>query len=148
MKIVFDIKQACLSNANPLVLTERREHAKLLHELLLNEEIEAVLLYGSMKAKERNEANLGLSTAKVIVATGKYIGEGFDLPKLDTLFLAMPIAWKGTLAQYAGRLHREHEGKTAVTIIDYVDTNLPMLARMYKKREKGYLAMGYNINFK
>lgn len=146
MKIVYDIKQVCLANANPLVLTERREHAKLLHELLLNEGMEAVLLYGSMKAKERNEANLRLSTAEVIVATGKYIGEGFDLPKLDTLFLAMPIAWKGTLAQYAGRIHREYEGKTAVTIIDYVDTNLPMLARMYKKREKGYLAMGYKIN--
>lgn len=60
----------------------------------------------------------------------------------------MPIAWKGTLAQYAGRIHREYEGKSAVTIIDYVDTNLPMLARMYKKREKGYLAMGFNINSK
>lgn len=145
MKIVFDIKQACLANANPLVLTERREHAKLLHELLLNEGIEVALLYGSMKAKERKEANLKLSTAEVIVATGKYIGEGFDLPKLDTLFLAMPIAWKGTLAQYAGRLHREHEGKTAVTIVDYVDINLPMLERMFKKREKSYKNMGYII---
>ena len=147
MKIIDDIKQAASSKRNSLVLTERREHAKLLHELLFAQGLVSVLLYGSMKAKERDEANSNLSNTQVIVATGKYIGEGFDLPKLDTLFLAMPIAWKGTLAQYAGRIHREYEGKTAVTIIDYVDINLPMLVRMYKKREKGYLAMGYNINY-
>ncbi|WP_219899640.1 hypothetical protein [Zobellella taiwanensis] len=79
------------------------------------------------------------------MATGKYIGEGFDLPRLDTLFLALPIAWKGTLAQYAGRLHREATGKQSVTIYDYVDTGLPMLLRMFHKREKGYLAMGYRF---
>lgn len=71
----------------------------------------------------------------------------FDLPKLDTLFLTMPIAWKGTLAQYAGRLHREAVGKDLVTIFDYVDASLPMLMRMFKKREKGYQAMVYEVNF-
>ncbi len=80
-------------------------------------------------------------------ATGKYVGEGFDLPRLDTLFLAMPIAWKGTLAQYAGRIHRESEGKTQVTIHDYVDCALPMLQRMFKKREKSYKAMGYALEY-
>lgn len=75
------------------------------------------------------------------------MGEGFDLPRLDTLFLAMPISWKGSLAQYAGRIHRESEGKEKVTIFDYVDTSLPMLPRMFQKREKGYKAMGYSISY-
>ncbi len=83
----------------------------------------------------------------MIVATGKYVGEGFDLPRLDTLFLTMPIAWKGSLAQYAGRIHREAEGKDVVTIFDYVDASLPMLKRMFHKREKGYKAMGYQLSF-
>ena len=88
-----------------------------------------------------------LPTAQVVVATGKYVGEGFDLPRLDTLFLAMPIAWKGSLAQYAGRIHRESDGKERVTIHDYVDCSLPMLQRMFNKREKSYKAMGYQISF-
>jgi superfamily II DNA or RNA helicase len=98
-----------------------------------------------MKAKDRVNMSKRLDDSQVIIATGKFIGEGFDLPKLDALFLAMPIAWKGTLAQYAGRIHREYEGKQVVTIFDYVDTNLPMLARMFTKREKGYKNMGYTI---
>ena len=79
----------------------------------------------------------------VIVATGKYIGEGFDEPRLDTLFLTMPISWKGTLAQYAGRLHRNCEGKSEVCIHDYADIFVPMLDRMYHKRISGYLELGY-----
>ena len=77
-----------------------------------------------------------LIDAQVLVATGKYIGEGFDLPRLDTLFLALPISWKGTLAQYAGRIHRLAEGKERVVIYDYVETRLPMLVRMYRRRCK------------
>ena len=100
-----------------------------------------------MRAKERKAANEQLGDAQVIVATGKYVGEGFDLPKLDTLFLALPIAWKGSLAQYAGRIHRESEGKDLVTIYDYVDSSIPMLERMFKKREKGYKTMGYQISY-
>ena len=92
-------------------------------------------------------ANELIETAQAIVATGKYIGEGFDLPRLDTLFLAMPIAWKGLLTQYAGRIHRESEGKESVTIFDYVDSSIPMLERMFRKREKGYKAMGYQLTF-
>ncbi len=98
-----------------------------------------------MRTKERKVANEQLADAQVVVATGKYVGEGFDLPKLDTLFLSMPIAWKGSLAQYAGRIHRESNGKDKVTIFDYVDASLPMLQRMFNKREKGYKAMGYQI---
>lgn len=79
----------------------------------------------------------------VVIATGKYVGEGFDCPRLDTLFLTLPIAWKGTIAQYAGRLHRDYIGKKEVRIYDYVDLHVPMLERMYQKRLKGYAAIGY-----
>ena len=80
-----------------------------------------------------------------LLATGKLVGEGFDHPPLDTLVLAMPVSWKGTLVQYAGRLHRKHHGKTEVRIMDYVDRDVPMLARMFERRMRGYRAMGYVV---
>lgn len=104
-----------------------------------------MLLRGAMGTKERKLAMGMLNSAQVIVATGKYIGEGFDLPKLDTLFLVMPISWKGSLVQYVGRIQRQFEGKDRVIVFDYLDTSLPMLCRMYQKRAKGYAAMGYQI---
>ena len=82
---------------------------------------------------------------RVLVATGQFLGEGFDYPRLDTLFLAMPISWRGRIAQYAGRLHRLHEGKCEVRIYDYADLNVPLLARMFDKRCEGYSAIGYAI---
>ncbi|MFL7794842.1 MAG: DEAD/DEAH box helicase, partial [Anaerolineae bacterium] len=82
---------------------------------------------------------------RVVVATGKLVGEGFDHPPLDTLILAMPVSWKGTLQQYAGRLHREHSTKSDVRIIDFVDIGHPALIRMWNKRQRGYQAMGYRI---
>jgi superfamily II DNA or RNA helicase len=81
----------------------------------------------------------------VLLATGRLIGEGFDHPPLDTLVLAMPISWKGTLQQYAGRLHREHADKQDVRIYDYAETDQPQLNRMWDKRQRGYRAMGYEI---
>ena len=81
----------------------------------------------------------------LVIATGKYVGEGFDCPRLDTLLLTVPVAWKGTVAQYAGRLHRNYPGKAEVRIYDYVDIHVPVLERMYQKRLKGYAAMGYQI---
>ncbi len=83
---------------------------------------------------------------RVLLATGKLVGEGFDHPPLDTLVLAMPVSWKGTLQQYAGRLHREHASKTDVRIIDFVDTGHPALLRMWDKRQRGYRAMGYRVD--
>lgn len=146
-RIVDDVIEKITDEKHPLVLTERREHAELINRLLNQSGIDSVILRGAMRAKERKAATEQLPTAQVVVATGKYVGEGFDLPRLDTLFLAMPIAWKGSLAQYAGRIHREVEGKKQVTIYDYVDVSLPMLQRMFSKREKGYKAMGYQIHF-
>jgi very-short-patch-repair endonuclease len=82
---------------------------------------------------------------RVLLATGRYIGEGFDDPRLDTLFLTLPVSWQGTIAQYVGRLHRLHDGKTEVRVYDYADLNVPMLARMFDRRCAGYEAVGYTV---
>nr|VFJ90650.1 MAG: hypothetical protein BECKLFY1418A_GA0070994_101242 [Candidatus Kentron sp. LFY] len=148
LRIVDDVAATIEAERHPLVLTERREHAERLAETLMERGIRAVVLRGAMRARECEIANEQLSKTQVIVATGKYIGEGFDLPRLDTLFLALPISWKGSLVQYAGRIHRESSGKTRVIVYDYVDSSLPMLERMYRKRERGYKAMGYEIREK
>lgn len=108
------------------------------------------LLLGSGKQKEKREKLAALRAVPageslVVVATGKYIGEGFDEPRLDTILLTMPVSWKGTLAQYAGRLHRSYEGKQEVRIYDYVDVHIPVLERMYHKRLKGYPELGYSV---
>jgi superfamily II DNA or RNA helicase len=100
-----------------------------------------------MSAGERRAAESALRAGdnqeRLILATGRYIGEGFDDQRLDTLFLTMPISWKGTLAQYVGRLHRQHNGKTEVLVVDYVDEMVPVLARMAAKRRTGYRSLGY-----
>jgi len=146
--IIADILSMVAQQRHPIVLTERREHAQLLGELLFKEGIRFQLLRGAMSAKERDQATAELDDTQVIVATGKYIGEGFDLPKLDTLFLVLPISWKGSLVQYVGRIQRQFEGKDKVIVFDYLDSSLPMLERMYKKRLKGYEALGYSITEK
>jgi superfamily II DNA or RNA helicase len=104
-----------------------------------------------MTPAERRAAAAALASIpdgepRLLIATGRYIGEGFDDARLDTLFLAMPVSWKGTLVQYAGRLQRLHPGKTEVRIYDYVDRDVPMLARMFEKRRRGYRAIGYDRN--
>jgi len=142
-RIINDVLACIKQSKHPIVLTERREHAETVHAMLQERGIDSVVLKGAMRASERKAVEEKLPNAQVVVATGKYVGEGFDLPRLDTLLLAMPIAWKGSLTQYAGRIHRESDGKERVTIHDYVDCSLPMLQRMFKKREKSYKAMGY-----
>ena len=102
-----------------------------------------------MKTKDRRAviAQLSMipeSEERLVLATGRFIGEGFDDARLDTLFLAMPVSWKGTLVQYAGRLHRKHHAKTEVRVMDYVDRSVLMLERMFEKRMRGYRAMGYS----
>jgi superfamily II DNA or RNA helicase len=82
---------------------------------------------------------------RVLLATGRYIGEGFDDARLDTLFLALPISWHGTLQQYVGRLHRLHDNKREVIVYDYMDGTVPVLCKMYEKRVRGYQAVGYKI---
>ena len=134
-----------------LVLTERTDHLEAINTALEGRVGNLFTLHGRMSKKRRNlligelEA-LPPDAPRVLLATGKLIGEGFDHPPLDTLVLAMPISWKGTLQQYAGRLHREHASKTDVRIIDFVDAGHPALLRMWDKRQRGYRAMGYRMN--
>jgi superfamily II DNA or RNA helicase len=146
--IVNDVLRCHEAGRHCLVLTERTEHVKMLAKMLSQNNPNVIALTGGMSAKETTAllgkiAATAQDEALTIVATGKLIGEGFDEPRLDTLFLAMPISWKGTLQQYAGRLHRIYEGKKEVQIYDYVDVRVRMLERMYSKRLRGYAAIGY-----
>lgn len=131
-----------------LVLTERTDHLERLQQMLEGAVKSLFVLHGRLGRKARAAQLTALDTLasdapRVVLATGRLVGEGFDHPALDTLVLAMPIAWKGTLQQYAGRLHREHAGKTGVRVLDYVDGGHPVLLRMWEKRQRGYRAMGY-----
>ena len=126
------------------------EHVSLLAELIKPLCKHVIVLTGSASAKEKHEIELSLKSVlptepMVIVASLKYISEGFDLPRLDTLFLAQPVSYKGLVAQYTGRLHRDYEGKTDVQVYDYVDIRQPMCETMYKRRLRGYAAVGYKV---
>ena len=146
--IVSDVKKTVAEGRFPLILTERKEHLAIL-EVMLKPHIENLgVLSGGIGIKERRKIFDKLNSydvSKAILATGAYIGEGFDDPRLDTLFIAMPIAFKGKVIQYAGRLHRKHHTKTDIRIYDYVDRKVSVLAAMYKKRLKAYKTMGYEI---
>lgn len=146
--IVEDICKAVNTGRTPIILTNRTAHVSVLAEKLKATIKNVISLTGAGTTREKREAMQRLQTIPdseqlVIVATGKYIGEGFDYPRLDTLFLALPILWKGLLTQYAGRLHREYEGKKDVRIYDYIDIHEPICDSMYRKRLKGYAAIGY-----
>lgn len=146
--IVEDICKAVNTGRTPIILTNRTAHVSVLAEKLKATIKNVISLTGAGTTREKREAMQRLQTIPdseqlVIVATGKYVGEGFDYPRLDTLFLALPISWKGLLTQYAGRLHREYEGKKDVRIYDYIDIHEPICDSMYKKRLKGYAAIGY-----
>ena len=147
-QIVDDVLMAMEEGRSPILLTERKEHLKQLHNRLKGFVRNIVILRGGRSAKQRREvdaqlASIPVTEERLLLATGRYIGEGFDDARLDTLFLALPVSWKGTLVQYAGRLHRLHPTKREVRIVDYVDSKVPMLARMFEKRLVGYRAMGY-----
>jgi len=146
--ILDDVRKALQQKRSPILLTERKDHLAFFAESLREEVRNLIVLHGGMGAKERRNimAKLGAipdGEERLILATGRYIGEGFDDARLDTLFLALPFSWKGMLVQYAGRLHRTHSEKTEVQIYDYVDSAVPMLAKMQAKRMRGFKAMGY-----
>lgn len=148
--IAAQIENAFNQGRKVLVLTERTEHLDAIQAALTGKIPSLFILHGRMPKKLRTtlitELNaLSPDEPRVLLATGKLVGEGFDHPPLDTLVLAMPISWAGTLQQYAGRLHREHATKTDVRVIDFVDTGHPALLRMWDKRQRGYRAMGYKI---
>jgi superfamily II DNA or RNA helicase len=148
--IVEDVIAAVQANRFPVLLTERREHLETLAELLKQRVAHVFVMKGGMGKKQRKLlaeqiANLPTDQSRVILATGRYLGEGFDDERLDTLFLALPISWRGTLTQYAGRLHRLNATKKEVIIHDYVDFEVPVLARMHGKRRASYKVLGYEI---
>ncbi|MFH2068602.1 MAG: DEAD/DEAH box helicase family protein [Candidatus Omnitrophota bacterium] len=150
-RIVHDIMEVIQERRFPLILTERREHLSILSGMLQNKIEHLIILHGGIKPTERKKlleelSNCPFDKSKAILATGTYLGEGFDDPRLDTLFLTMPISFKGRLIQYAGRLHRKHPQKKDVRIYDYVDEEVSVLWSMFQKRLKTYKLLGYNIN--
>lgn len=149
--IIDDVLLAMEEGRSPILLTERKNHLEDLHQRLKGFVRHIVVLQGGQSAKERRKvqeqlASIPMEEERLLLATGRYIGEGFDDARLDTLFLSLPVSWKGTLVQYAGRLHRLHPDKHEVRIVDYVDGRVPMLARMFERRLRGYRAMGYEEN--
>ena len=147
--IFDDVLKALEAKRSPVVLTERREHLEHLQSRFSRFMRNLVVLRGGMSASERKVSEAALRVVddqeRLILATGRYLGEGFDDQRLDTLFLTMPISWKGTLAQYVGRLHRQHAAKAEILVVDYVDDLVPVLARMAAKRRTGYRALGYTV---
>jgi len=148
--IVSDIQGALRKGRSPIVLTERRAHLEFLAERLLPLTENLIVFHGGMSERERRIAIEKLAAIhdgeeRLLLATGRYIGEGFDDSRLDTLFLTMPISWRGTLHQYAGRLHRSHDAKKEVIIYDYVDSKIPMAKSMFDRRKKGYTSIGYYL---
>ena len=145
----MDVRNCLDEKRYPIILTERKEHIELLGQEL-SSYVKVYKLHGGLKKKEREAImeelqNLPEGEKRVIIATSKYVGEGFDYPILDTLFLTLPISWSGRVKQYAGRLHREYHEKKEVRIYDYVDSKIESAMKMYGKRSKGYRSMGYEI---
>jgi superfamily II DNA or RNA helicase/very-short-patch-repair endonuclease len=148
--ICHDLIHAIREGRSPLVLTERNEHLDSLASQLAREVQHLVVLQGGMRKEELEAVSARLAAipageARVILATGRYVGEGFDDARLDTLFLTLPVSWHGTIAQYVGRLHRLYDGKREVRVYDYADLNVPMFARMFDRRGRGYEAIGYKM---
>jgi DNA primase small subunit len=148
--IVADVCKALDDGRSPIVLTSLTSHVGILSAMLAGCCKNVVTLIGSESMKEKRSKmerlqNVPKEETLVIIATGKYVGEGFDCPRLDTLFLALPVSWKGIVAQYVGRLHRNYPGKKLVRVYDYIDIHVPMCDVMYKRRLKGYASVGYKI---
>ncbi|MCE5270103.1 DEAD/DEAH box helicase [bacterium] len=150
--IINDVLTNLEEGRFPVLLTERREHVEYFRKELNDKVKHLITFKGGMGRKQLKAALEKLNTLpdnvpRLILATGRFLGEGFDDARLDTLFLALPVSWKGILVQYSGRLHRFHESKKKAIIYDYADLEIPMLARMFEKRVKGYKSIGYEIDF-
>ena len=149
-QIISDVEDCLSQERTPLVLTKFRDHADTLLEMLQDKADHVFLLKGGKSRKENEQIrekmrNVPANESMVLVAIGKYIGEGFNYPRLDTMMLTTPIAWQGNVEQYSGRLHRDYEGKKNVIIYDYVDTHIRVLDKMYYKRLRTYKKIGYEI---
>lgn len=145
------VRSIAKEKRSPLIISERREHVEVFAEKFLPFMKNVIVFKGGMGRKQRQALNEQLKCIpdkeeRLLIATGRYLGEGFDDARLDTLFLALPVSWRGTLAQYAGRLHRLHYNKKEVRIYDYTDREVPLLEKMYKRRIRGYCSIGYSIS--
>jgi superfamily II DNA or RNA helicase len=145
------VKSIAEEKRSPLLISERREHVDMFAEKFLPFIKNVMVFRGGMGRKQRQALNEQLESIpdkeeRLLIATGRYLGEGFDDARLDTLFLALPVSWRGTLAQYAGRLHRLHYNKKEVRIYDYADLQVPLLEKMYNRRRRGYRSIGYSIS--
>lgn len=149
-QIADDIKACIAKNRTPIVLTKFTDHAQALYDMLKNSADYVFLLVGSMSKLEQKHIRQQMDAVTsdktmILVATGQLVGEGFDYPRLDTLIMADPVAWKGVVEQYAGRLNRDYEGKKNVIIYDYIDANIPVFDSMYSKRLRAYKRIGYQL---
>ena len=148
--IISDVCQAIQQGRTPIILTQLTAHVHVLAQMLTPHCQNVICLIGSDSTKQKRLTmetlrSIPSEQSLAIIATGKYIGEGFDFPRLDTLFLTLPIAWKGLVAQYTGRLHREYDGKDDVIVYDYIDIHVPLCEKMYRRRLKGYAGNGYQL---
>ncbi len=146
--IVQDIVSELNEGRTPIVLTKRKDHISILADMLAPYCRNVILLIGTASTREKREAmerlkNIPDTEPLIVIATGKYVGEGFNYPRLDTLFIALPVAYPNIVQQYTGRLHRDYEGKTEVRVYDYIDIHVPVIANMYGKRLKCYAPIGY-----
>src|SRR5258705_6827890 len=148
--ILNDVIGALEQGRSPILLSERTDHLDYFAAKLERIARHVIVLKGGMGIKAARAVRERLTAIppreeRILLATGRYIGEGFDDPRLDTLFLTLPVSWRGTLAQYVGRLHRLCDGKRDVRVYDYADLRGPMLARMFDRPCRGYEAVGYTI---
>ena len=149
-QIVQDVKACIEAGHSPLLLTQFRKHAAEMENMLQGCADHIFLLQGGKSTKERDVIRTAMqgvpaNESVLLIAIGKYIGEGFNFPRLDTLMLATPISFEGNVEQYAGRLHRTYAGKTEIVIYDYVDSHVHVLDKMFRKRLRAYKKIGYTI---
>ena len=149
-QIIADVENCIQNGRTPLVLTKYKEHAEILYQRLQGKVDHIYLLQGGGSRKAKDEMRLQMRAVPdaesiVLVAIDKYIGEGFNFPRLDTMMLTMPAASEGNIEQFAGRLHRDYDTKTEVIIYDYVDSHIRVLEKMYHKRLRTYKKIGYEI---
>ncbi|MBN2829657.1 MAG: restriction endonuclease subunit R, partial [Candidatus Cloacimonetes bacterium] len=145
-----DVLSALESRRKPIVLTERLEHLTILEKMFIGMCKNLIVIKGGMGKKQMKKLKERLNSLaddeeRLILASGKYIGEGFDYPILDTIFLTLPISWKGTLQQYVGRIMRTHDNKDSLEVYDYIDVNNPYLVKMLNKRKSAYKSLGFDI---
>ena len=149
-QILADIRECVAKGRTPVVLSRYKDHSKKLYDRVKEYADHVFLLTGNNSKKEHRKIleqmqQVPPAETMVLVATGKLVGEGFDYPRLDTLFMAMPVAFRSVVEQYAGRLNRDYEGKKNVIVYDYIDSHIPMFDNMYAKRLKAYKQIGYEV---